>query len=64
VLERQLEESRLMRALQRITAGRITLLDVPKPTPLAFPLMVDRLREQLSSEALIERVRKMQGQFA
>jgi len=37
---------------------------VPKPTPLAFPLMVDRLREQLSSEALIERVRKMQSQFA
>jgi len=64
VLERQLEESRLARALQRIAAGRITLLDVPKPTPLAFPLMVDRLREQLSSEALIERVRKMQGQFA
>jgi ATP-dependent Lhr-like helicase len=64
VLERQLEESRLMRALQRIAAGRITLLDVPKPTPLAFPLMVDRLREQLSSEALIERVRKMQSQFA
>jgi len=64
VLERQLEESRLQRALQRIVAGRITLLDVPKPTPLAFPLMVDRLREQLSSEALVERVRKMQGQFA
>lgn len=64
VLERQLEESRLARALQRISGGRITLLDVPKPTPLAFPLMVDRLREQLSSETLLDRVRKMQAQFA
>jgi len=63
VLERQLEESRLARALQRIVGGRITLLDVAKPTPLAFPLMVDRLREQLSSETLIERIRKMQAQF-
>lgn len=63
VLERQLEESRLARALQRISRGRITLLDVEKPTPLAFPLMVDRLREQLSSETLLDRIRKMQAQF-
>ncbi|MDW8351761.1 MAG: ligase-associated DNA damage response DEXH box helicase [Anaerolineae bacterium] len=63
VLERQLEESRLARALQRISCGRITLLDVVKPTPLAFPLMVDRLREQLSSETLLDRIRKMQAQF-
>ncbi|BCX03760.1 MAG: DNA ligase-associated DEXH box helicase [Candidatus Roseilinea sp.] len=63
VLERQLEESRLARALQRISRGRITLLDVAKPTPLAFPLMVDRLREQLSSETLLDRIRKMQAQL-
>ncbi len=63
VLERQLEESRLARALRRISCGRITLLDVARPTPLAFPLMVDRLREQLSSETLLDRVRKMQAQF-
>jgi ATP-dependent Lhr-like helicase len=30
-----------------------------KPTPLAFPIMVDRLREQMSSEALIQRIEKM-----
>jgi ATP-dependent Lhr-like helicase len=37
---------------------------VPKPTPLAFPLMVDLWREQLSSESLADRVRKMQAQWA
>ncbi len=63
VLERQLEESRLAHALQRISNGRITLLDVVKPTPLAFPLMVDRLREQLSSESLADRIRRMLAQF-
>jgi ATP-dependent Lhr-like helicase len=30
-----------------------------KPTPLSFPILVDRLREQMSSEALIQRIEKM-----
>jgi ATP-dependent Lhr-like helicase len=59
VLERQLEQSRLGRALERIAAGRITLLDVERPTPLAFPLLVDRAREQVSSEKFLDRVRRL-----
>jgi ATP-dependent Lhr-like helicase len=34
-----------------------------KPTPLAFPLLVERMRERLSSETLAERVMKMQQQL-
>ncbi|MGQ9549819.1 MAG: ligase-associated DNA damage response DEXH box helicase [Roseiflexus sp.] len=60
VLERQLEHSRLAMALRRIAAGRIIVVNVPRPTPFAFPLLVDRLRESLSSEKLVDRVRKMQ----
>jgi ATP-dependent Lhr-like helicase len=60
VLERQLEQSRMRRALERIAAGRITIVDVRRPTPLAFPLLVDRLRETVSSEKFADRVRKMQ----
>jgi ATP-dependent Lhr-like helicase len=60
VLERQLEQSRLAAALARIAAGRIIIVDVPRPTPFAFPLLVDRLRESLSSEKLADRVRRMQ----
>ena len=32
----------------------------PKVTPLAFSLMVDKLRERVSSETLAERVGRMQ----
>ncbi len=60
VLERQLEQSRLAAALARIAAGRIIVVNVPQPTPFAFPLLVDRLRERLSSEKLADRVRSMQ----
>jgi ATP-dependent Lhr-like helicase len=34
-----------------------------KPTPLAFPIMVDRLRERMSTEQLGERIAKMQRDF-
>jgi len=59
VLERQLEQSRLGRALERIGAGRVSLIDVARPTPLAFALLVDRAREQVSSEKLPDRIRRM-----
>ena len=60
VLEYQLEQSRLAAALERLGESQVLLVDVPRPTPLAFPLMVDMLRERLSTEKLGDRVRKMQ----
>ena len=63
VLERQLESSRLRRALERLAECKVVLVDVKHPTPLAFPILVDGLREQLSSETLADRVKKMQVQF-
>jgi ATP-dependent Lhr-like helicase len=59
VLERQLEQSRLARALERVAAGTVTVVEVERPTPLAFPLLVDRAREQLTSEKLADRIRKL-----
>jgi ATP-dependent Lhr-like helicase len=59
VLERQLEQSRLGRALERIGSGRVSVVEVERPTPLAFPLLVDRAREQVSSEKLGDRIRRM-----
>jgi ATP-dependent Lhr-like helicase len=59
VLERQLEQSRLGRALDRIAGGRTTVVEVARPTPLAFPLLVDRAREQLTSEKLADRIKRM-----
>jgi ATP-dependent Lhr-like helicase len=60
VLERQLERSRLMNALERIAAGRVVVVEARRPTPLAFPLLVDRMRDAVSSEKLADRVRRMQ----
>jgi ATP-dependent Lhr-like helicase len=59
VLERQLEQSRLAGALERVGTGRVTVVEVERPTPLAFPLLVDRAREQLTSEKLADRIRKL-----
>lgn len=60
VLERQLESTRLGRTLQRLMDCRIVVTNPKRPTPLAFPLVVDRNRDRVSSESLSERIRRMQ----
>lgn len=55
----QLEEGRLFNALERIQKQHILLEQPSKVTPFAFPILVDRLREKLTSEKLIDRVKKM-----
>lgn len=64
VMDFQLEEARLRRALDRISRQRITLTYPQKPTPFAFPIMVDRMREKLTSEKLEDRIRKMALQYS
>lgn len=59
VLDYQLAETRLRIALERMQAQKKIIRQVTKPSPLSFPLIVDRLREQLSSEKLEQRVEKM-----
>jgi ATP-dependent Lhr-like helicase len=60
VLERQLESTRLGRTLQRISQSAIVVTEPKRPTPLAFPLVVDRNRDKVSSESLNDRIRRMQ----
>jgi ATP-dependent Lhr-like helicase len=55
----QLELPRMREALERIGRQRIVLKDPGKFTPFAFPILVDRLREKLTSEQLEDRIRKM-----
>jgi len=59
VVHQQLEYTRTRFALERMQQQKVIITSPNKPTPLAFPIMVDRLREQMSSEALIERIEKM-----
>jgi ATP-dependent Lhr-like helicase len=62
-LEKQLEWKRLMSTMLRIESLECIIERPKKPTPLAFPLLVERMRERLSSETLAERVMKMQQQL-
>lgn len=64
VMDFQLEEIRLRRALERISKQKIIITTPDKPTPFAFPIMVDRLREKLTSEKLEDRIRKMVVQYS
>jgi ATP-dependent Lhr-like helicase len=60
----QLEEFRLRAALQRIITQNIILKTIERPTPFAFPIMVDSLgRERLTTESLEDRIAKMARQY-
>ena len=63
VMEQQMEEVRLRNMLERVQKGRIVIRWPEKLTPFCFPLKVDSMREDLSSEKLEDRVRKMQAQL-
>ena len=63
VMDFQLEEARLRKALNRIAHQKIIITEPDKPTPFAFPIMVDRTREKLTSEKLEDRIRKMRIAF-
>ncbi len=61
--EHQLEEGRLLQALERISKQEIVVKNCEKPTPFSFPIITDRLREKLSSEILAERIAKMTASY-
>lgn len=64
VLEQQMEEQRLRDMLERIQKSKIILTFPRRLTPFCFPIKVDSMREDLSSEKLEDRVKKMQLQLA
>lgn len=63
VLSFQMEEMRIRLALQKIQEQKIFISFPEKYTPLSFPIMVDRLREKMSSETLLDRIEKMKRQL-
>jgi len=64
VIQQQLEQERLLKALDNINRQEIVYKKISKPTPLSFPIMVDRLnRQTFSTESLEERVAKIQAQL-
>ena len=59
----QMEEERLRNMLDRIQKGNIIITFPKRLTPFCFPIKVDSMREDLSSEKLEERVKRMQMQL-
>ena len=61
VLERQLERTRLGLTLVRLASARVVITEPKRTSPFAFPLLIDRTRERVSSESLADRIRRMQA---
>lgn len=56
VLSQELELDRLRAALVRMASQRIDVVTLQVPSPFSLPLMVERFREQISTEKLSDRL--------
>lgn len=63
VFDQQMEEARLRDMLVRIQQSEIVITFPQRLTPFCFPIKVDSMREDLSSEKLADRVQRMQAQL-
>ncbi len=63
LLAQELEIGRLGSSLERIETQQLVLKVLARPTPFSFPLMVERFREQLSSESVADRIARMVQQL-
>jgi ATP-dependent helicase Lhr and Lhr-like helicase len=63
VFYQQMEEVRLRNMLQRIQHSKIIITFPQQLTPFCFPIKVDSMRENLTSEKLEDRVKRMQAQL-
>ncbi|RVD77186.1 ligase-associated DNA damage response DEXH box helicase [Pseudomonas koreensis] len=61
VLREELDIRRLQQILERINRMKLDMHLIKRPTPLGFPLLVERMRESMSSEKLADRIRRMVG---
>ena len=63
VLEQQMEEARLRNMLRRIQQSKVVITFPTQLTPFCFPIKVDSIRENITSEKLEDRILKMQQQL-
>ena len=59
VLSQELDIARLRASLQRMGSLRIDAVTLAAPSPFSLPLMVERLREKLSTEKLADRLQRI-----
>jgi ATP-dependent Lhr-like helicase len=63
VLQEQLETHRLAHALTRLSQLSVLWKQTQRPSPLAFPLLVDRLGTRMTNERLMARIERMKQQW-
>lgn len=63
VIQNQLQDIRLRETLGRISGQNLIITHPQKATPLSFPIIIDRIREGMSSEQLEDRIQKMKLQL-
>ncbi|MEO0646504.1 MAG: ligase-associated DNA damage response DEXH box helicase [Cyanobacteria bacterium J06650_10] len=63
VIEGQMEEPRLTAALKRMKALELVWMTVKRPSPLGFPLLVERLSSRLTNESLRDRIERLKQQW-
>ena len=62
VLQQQLEVERIADALERLRAATVVLERTPRPGPLAFPLLAERLNNRMSNESVLERLARLKAE--
>ena len=62
VLAQELDIERLRAALRRMAAAPRDHVQLATPSPFALPLLVERLREQLTTEKLKDRLDRLLAQ--
>ena len=63
VLADQLEAHRLAKTLDRLSHLAIAWHNTKRPSPFAFPLLVERLNSRMSNESLLDRIERMKQQW-
>jgi ATP-dependent Lhr-like helicase len=63
VLDQQLESHRLAQTLARLGPRSLVWQPTPRPSPLAFLLLVERLSSRLSNESLQDRIERLKQQW-
>lgn len=63
VLDDQLEVHRLERTCDRLRSLKLVWQQTKRPSPFAFPLLVERLSSRLSNESLLDRVERLKQQW-
>lgn len=64
VIERHFEHGRLARTLERMQRSTLLVVRTERPTPLSFPIMIERIAAKVSSESIKDRIERMQRQWA